>query len=468
VLEPRFFGFDHDPQAINATRVNAQRAGVAGFLTLRGQAIATLNAPPGAKPGLVIGNPPYGQRLGESETLKPLYGALGERLKSHFAGWRAAIITSDPELGFAMHLKAARRYQLMNGAIACQLLCFDELTAGERAPARALKPLSPGAEALANRLRKNLKQLKRWREREGVSCYRVYDADLPEYSAAIDLWHGVVEDGDAAASDWLTIQEYRAPATIPAEVAQLRLAEIVRVASDVLAVPRAQIALKQRAPQTRSERYARHDVRERFLIVDEGGLKFRVNLFDWLDTGLFLDHRPMRALIRSEAAGRRFLNLFAYTGSATVYAAAGGARATTSVDLSRTYLEWAERNLALNRLTGLAHRFELDDAMTWLAAERGSYDLIFCDPPTFSNSKSADDFDVQRDHPQLLALCMARLAPAGMLLFSSNLRRFKLAPQVSENWQVRDISRATLPPDFKRDARIHHAFVITHAQISAL
>lgn len=463
-LEAVFFGFDADPAAINMARINAQRAGVAGFVTLSARPVEGLAPPPHRAPGLVICNPPYGERIGEIQALKPVYAAFGAALKRGFAGWRAALITSSDELGFATGLKAARRYALMNGAIECRLLCFDDIRAEGSAPLRELKPLGEGAQALANRIARNVRHLKRWREREGVDCWRAYDADLPEYAAAIDVYLGVPEGApaDTAPATWLHVQEYRAPKEIPAETATRRLKELLRVASEAFGVPRERVALKQRRPQARDERYERFDARGEFLIVREGGLRFRVNLHDWLDTGLFLDHRPMRLRIGREAEGRHVLNLFAYTGAATVHAAVGGAASTTTVDLSPTYLEWASRNLALNGIVGARHRLLQADAMAWIESDRGRYDLIFVDPPTFSNSKRADDFDVQRDHARLLELAMARLAPGGLLLFSNNLRRFRLDATVIERFAVRDITRSTIPPDFARDARIHHAFEVRH------
>jgi len=465
-LKAVFFGFDAEPAAINMARINAQRAGVAGFVTLSVRPIEALAPPPHRAPGLVIANPPYGARLGEVAALRPVYAAFGAALKRGFAGWRAALITSSDELGFATGLKAARRYALMNGAIECRLLCFDDIRAEGSAPLREVKPLGEGAQALANRIARNVRHLKRWREREGVDCWRAYDADLPEYAAAIDVYRGVPEgaSADAAPMTWLHVQEYRAPKEIPAEIAARRLKELLRVAAEAFGVPRERIALKQRRPQTRDARYERFDARGEFIVVREGGLRFRVNLYDWLDTGLFLDHRPMRFKIGREAHGRRFLNLFGYTGAATVHAAAGGAASTTTVDLSQTYLEWASRNLALNGIVGGRHRLIQADAMAWLKSEREEYDLIFVDPPTFSNSKRADDFDVQRDHARLLELTMARLAPGGLLLFSNNLRRFRLDATVIERFAVRDITRSTIPRDFARDARIHHAFEVRHRE----
>jgi 23S rRNA (guanine2445-N2)-methyltransferase / 23S rRNA (guanine2069-N7)-methyltransferase len=202
------------------------------------------------------------------------------------------------------------------------------------------------------------------------------------------------------------------------------------------------------------------DERGEFLRVEEGRLTFRVNLFDYLDTGLFLDHRPLRARIGELAAGKRFLNLFCYTATASVHAAAGEARTTTSVDLSATYLEWASRNFTLNGFSGAAHQLVQADVLAWLEHERGTFDLIFVDPPTFSNSKRTDDFDVQRDHVRLLKLCVARLARDGLILFSNNARRFKLDRDALGGCDVRDITPSTLPFDYSRNPRIHSCYEI--------
>ena len=194
----------------------------------------------------------------------------------------------------------------------------------------------------------------------------------------------------------------------------------------------------------------------------ENGARLWVNLFDYLDTGLFLDHRPLRRRMAKEARGKRFLNLFCYTGVASVQAAVAGAASTTSVDLSATYLQWCADNLALNGLGGASHQLVQGDALAWLEAERGRYDVIFCDPPTFSNSARADDFDVQREHVRLLRAACARLAQGGALYFSNNFRRFRLdAEAVAQFADCEEISASTIPPDFERNGRIHRAWRLT-------
>ena len=460
-LGPVSFGYDADPHVLNEARRNAQAAGVAGFIQLARQDVAHLHRPAETTvPGLVICNPPYGERLGEAAGLAALYRTLGDRMQREFANWHAAVITSDDALGHALGLRAHKRYVLFNGAIECRLLIFD-LGQEERPRESAERPLSAGAEAVANRIAKNARHLRKRLAKEGIACYRIYDADLPEYAAAIDVYTAVAEESAARGPNgqtWLHVQEYAPPADIPQHVARDRLRDLVRAAGRALEVPRERIALKTRYRAKGGSKYGRLAERDEFLRVEEGGLAFRVNLFDYLDTGLFLDHRPLRLRIGAIARGQRFLNLFCYTATASVHAAAGGARSTTSVDLSATYLEWASRNFALNGFTGAPHLLVQADVLAWLEHDRGVYDLVFVDPPTFSNSKRTDDFDVQRDHVRLLKLCVARLAPGGLILFSNNARRFRLDRDALGGIDVRDITPETIPFDFTRNPRIHVAY----------
>jgi 23S rRNA (guanine2445-N2)-methyltransferase / 23S rRNA (guanine2069-N7)-methyltransferase len=326
----------------------------------------------------------------------------------------------------------------------------------------AAGPLSAGATMVANRLRKNLRHLGRWARRAGVTCYRVYDADLPEYAAAVDLYQEAPESLDGAGRLFVHLQEYQAPRSVPEEVAAGRLQELVDAVCHVFEQDAQRLAVKVRARAKGGSKYGRLGGGEPF-VVREGPVLLEVNLFEYLDTGLFLDHRPVRLRLGREAAGKRLLNLFCYTGAATAHAAAGGAAATVGVDLSATYLDWARRNLALNGLDDAAHQRVQADVMSWLATERGRFDVIFCDPPTFSNSKRAADFDVQREHVRLLELAMARLADDGLLLFSNNFRRFKLDDAaVAAFADCREISAATLDPDFARNPRIHRCWELRH------
>ncbi len=466
---PPLYGFDADARALGTARANARRAGLAGRITFERREVAALTKPavaeaaalPDGPAGLIVTNPPYGKRLGDMSDLTYLYETLGERLKGFFPGWRAAVFTGNPDLGPHLGLRAYRTNVLFNGPIECRLLLFrigpDFAARGDR-PQVGAEPGSaapgsagPGAVMFRNRLQKNVRHLSRWAAREGVHCYRVYDADLPEYAVAVDLYDG-----------WAHVQEYAPPATVDPVKARRRLREVMAVVPEVLGIPPMHAVLKVRRPQRGADQYQKLQDQGRFLEVEEGGLSFLVNLTDYLDTGLFLDHRLTRRLIRELAPGRRFLNLFAYTGTATVYAAAGGAASTTTVDLSTTYLDWARRNLDLNGFTGPEHGFVRADCLEWLEGGGNAYDLIFLDPPTFSNSKSMDGtLDVQRDHAGLIRAAMRRLAPAGVLIFSTNFRRFRLDQAVAEEFQVTDITRQTIPPDFARNPRIHSCFRIT-------
>ncbi|MHB1058916.1 MAG: bifunctional 23S rRNA (guanine(2069)-N(7))-methyltransferase RlmK/23S rRNA (guanine(2445)-N(2))-methyltransferase RlmL [Rhodanobacter sp.] len=452
-LRSVFFGSDADPRMVQTAKRNAQEAGVAGFFTLDRQDVAHAAPPSGVDYGLAITNPPYGERLGDRAEMPKLYRALGDTLRHRFGGWRAAVLAGDVELGRAMQLHADKRYALYNGALETVLLTFD-LKPREEKP-RELKPLSAGAQMLKNRMEKNVRHLRKRLVREGIHCWRAYDQDLPEYAAAIDVY------GDTSGDDHLHIQEYRAPADVPADVARLRLREIARVAGEALGVPRERIAIKTRERGKGGSKYGQLDQRNEFVEVQEDGLKLLVNLTDYLDTGLFLDHRLVRGKVRALADGKCFLNLFAYTATASVHAAAGGALETTSVDLSATYLEWASRNLALNGYSGASHRLMQFDAMEFLQRDRGHYGLIFVDPPTFSNSKRAEDFDVQRDHVKLLDACGERLTRDGVIVFSNNFRRFKLDhAELEQRFEIEDWSAPSIPFDFARRADIHGCWLL--------
>ncbi|MGJ8517770.1 bifunctional 23S rRNA (guanine(2069)-N(7))-methyltransferase RlmK/23S rRNA (guanine(2445)-N(2))-methyltransferase RlmL [Carnimonas bestiolae] len=460
-LTAAFVGQDADALALEAAGANARRAGVDQWLTLSRGDVARLKAPAHQSRGLIITNPPYGERIGDVPALIPLYQALGERMRSEFGGWRLALFTGNPELGHRTGLKAHKQYALRNGAIDCKLLLIDVYGRDERdargmnnegaaQEASAGVSHSEGAQMFANRLRKNKKRLGKWLKRSGTQCYRLYDADMPEYALAVDIY-----------GSWVHVQEYAPPRSIDARSAERRLHEALGVLPEVLEVASDRIFLKTRQRQTGKSQYQRHSSSQQRFQVEEEGAKLWVNLRDYLDTGLFLDHRPVRRKLKEMAQGKRFLNLFCYTGTATVQAALGGARESISVDMSNTYLEWAADNFALNRLHQGRHTVVREDCFEWLKRERSYFDLIFLDPPTFSNSsKMSSTLDIQRDHVRLVELCMARLAPAGTLVFSNNQRKFKLDPELAERFDVEDISRHTIDPDFERRPGIHHVFEI--------
>ena len=483
-------GYEADPRLIQPARNNIERAGLSHWIKIYQGEVATFEPRPDQnQKGLVICNPPYGERLGDEASLLYLYQNLGERLRQACLNWEAAVFTGAPDLGKRMGIRSHKQYSFWNGALPCKLLLIkvtpDQFVTGERrtpeqrqaereqaesvveAPVQQkfnkngnpIKPapvvieqprLSEGGQMFANRLQKNLKALGKWVKREGIDCYRVYDADMPEYSMAIDLYH-----------DWVHVQEYAAPKSVDPEKASARMFDALAAIPQALNIDKSRVIVKRRERQSGTKQYERQSAQGKFTEVMEGGVKLLVNLTDYLDTGLFLDHRPIRMRIQKEAAGKRFLNLFCYTATASVHAAKGGARSTTSVDLSKTYLDWARRNLSLNGFSD-KNRLEQGDVMAWLDACREEYDLIFIDPPTFSNSKRMEGiFDVQRDHVQLLDLAMARLAPGGVLYFSNNFRKFVLDEHLAARYAVEEITASTIDPDFARNSKIHRAWKIT-------
>ena len=488
-------GYEADPRLIQPGRNNVERAGLSEWIKIYQGEVATFEPRPDQnQKGLVICNPPYGERLGDEASLLYLYQNLGERLRQACLNWEAAVFTGAPDLGKRMGIRSHKQYAFWNGALPCKLLLIkvlpDQFVTGERrtpeqrqaereqaaydqtpdepqerkfnkngnpikptpAPAPVIEQprLSEGGQMFANRLLKNVKAMGKWVKREGIDCYRVYDADMPEYAMAIDLYH-----------DWVHVQEYAAPKSIDPEKASIRMFDALAAIPQALNIDKSRVVVKRRERQSGTKQYERQSAQGKFNEVNEGGIKLLVNLTDYLDTGLFLDHRPMRMRIQREAAGKRFLNLFCYTATASVHAAKGGARSTTSVDLSKTYLDWARRNLSLNGFSD-KNRLEQGDVMAWLESSRDEYDLIFIDPPTFSNSKRMEGvFDVQRDQVQLIDLAMARLASGGVLYFSNNFRKFQLEENLAERYMVEEITQQTIDPDFARNGKIHRAWKIT-------
>ena len=482
-------GSDRDATSIRTARSNAQRARVEEFVQFEVKALAEASpagvvevverkAPaavdtsatpaPATAAGLLCVNPPYGVRLEDHEAARALHRELGVVLRERFQGWQAAVLIGAPDLGMELGIRAYRTHALWNGAIECRLLRIKVEPGSERQPGTLSKGGAqfrdtPGARMFGNRLAKNLKRLQSWARKQAVTCYRLYDADMPEYAFAIDLYRTM----DPEAS-WLYVQEYAAPSEIELDAVRRRRGEAMSTLADVTGVAPDHIRVRLRRRTKRGEQYDKLDERANYHLVQESGLRFQVNFDDYLDTGLFLDHRLTRQRLRTAAGGKRFLNLFAYTGTATVYAVAGGASATTTVDLSNTYLDWAHRNLELNGLGGKQHGFVHADCREWLdrsAPEGGRYDLIFLDPPTFSNSKRMEGvLDIERDHATLIDACMRLLAPGGLLVFSTNAQRFRLDPQLAGRLAIEDVSAATLPRDFERNPRIHRCFEIRALQ----
>ncbi|WP_299659155.1 bifunctional 23S rRNA (guanine(2069)-N(7))-methyltransferase RlmK/23S rRNA (guanine(2445)-N(2))-methyltransferase RlmL [uncultured Psychromonas sp.] len=506
----RFYASDLSKDMISIARQNAQRAGVAELIEFSVQDAKKVLPPEELSTGLVISNPPYGERLGGFSDTISLYTELGHHFKEAFAGWNLSMFAMDTELLSCLGMRAARSYKFFNGPIECVLKNYrispkrvvegaaiveeaakpvkqpkqgkqtktaevvykestDDNPWGTITPTqefpmaeeseseivfKAVKQIKPAiyAEDFANRLLKNMKRLDKWAKREDIQCYRLYDADLPEYNVAIDRYN-----------EYLIIQEYRAPKEIDAQKVRRRFLDIVSTTRYLLDLTDDQLIIKVRERQKGRQQYEKLDSKKQRLVVQEGPAKLIVNLQDYLDTGLFLDHRPTRLRIGNMAKGKDFLNLFCYTATASVHAALGGAKSTTSVDMSNTYLNWGQENFTENGIQG-KHEFIQQDCIKWLQHAHEMYDLIFIDPPTFSNSKRMSDvFDVQDDHVALLTSASERVNPNGEIIFSNNKRGFKLDIEAIKalGFYVKDISKASIPEDFKGNDKIHQCWLLT-------
>ena len=450
-------GYDANPRVLEYTVKNIENAGLDEHIRLSHKPLDQFGKPTASR-GLLLSNPPYGERLGEMESLQPLYQKLGKVLQKNFHGWRAAIFTGNVDLARELDLAPSKQYSFYNGTIPCKLLLFDDMQSKREQIADRLKkpapsrPLSEGATMVLNRLKKNRKKLSTWLKRESINCYRLYDADIPEYAAAIDIY-----------DQSLYVQEYAPPNTISEKVASQRFDELKQAIKTFAMDYSGKVYFNQRRRQAGDNQYQRAQQSDyKTFTVEEGPATFEVNLSDYLDTGLFLDHRPVRAMIGNMVEGKRFLNLFCYTAAATVHAALGGAQQSLSIDMSNTYLDWAQRNFDLNDVDGQQHKLLRADCLKWLQTDDDKYDVIFLDPPTFSNSKKMDAvLDIQRDHGDLIRACMARLAPNGRLLFSNNFRKFKMDDLIQRQFDCKNITGETLDKDFQRNQRIHNVWMIT-------
>ncbi|MEI6897176.1 MAG: bifunctional 23S rRNA (guanine(2069)-N(7))-methyltransferase RlmK/23S rRNA (guanine(2445)-N(2))-methyltransferase RlmL [Psychromonas sp.] len=532
--EAKFYASDLSKEMIRIAKENAQRAGVAELIEFSVQDAKKVLPPVELETGMLISNPPYGERLGGFSDTITLYTELGAHFKDAFAGWNLAMFAMDTELLSCLGMRAAKSFKFFNGPIECVLKNYRisakrpaantiapvveksneqknvtsddiygditskyshkndhkhaEKVASEQSASidsvnpwtmgrgdeaetvekpfemaqeseseivfKEVKQIKPAiySEAFANRLTKNLKKLEKWAKRENVECYRMYDADLPEYNVAIDRY-----------GEYIIIQEYRAPKEIELAKVRRRFLDVVSTVRYMLNLSDDKLVIKVRERQKGRKQYEKLDAKKQSLIMHEGAAKLIVNLQDYLDTGLFLDHRPIRLKIGNMAKGKDFLNLFCYTATASVHAALGGAKSTTSIDMSNTYIAWAEENFAANGIKG-KHEFIQQDCIKWLQHAHEMYDLIFIDPPTFSNSKRMSDvFDVQDDHVSLLTAASARLNDGGEIIFSNNKRNFKLDLEAIKalGFYIKDISKASIPEDFKRNVKIHQCWILS-------
>ncbi|MDT8399606.1 MAG: bifunctional 23S rRNA (guanine(2069)-N(7))-methyltransferase RlmK/23S rRNA (guanine(2445)-N(2))-methyltransferase RlmL [Pseudomonadales bacterium] len=466
---PSITGYCEAPAAFSQARDSIKSAGLDKVINLHEKALASIPAPaPGTATGLLISCFPYVEEADEQTRLAASYREFGQKFKNDFPGWHAALLTGNPGLARHLNIQARKKYHLHQGPIPSQLLCFisspdyfyQREAEPEHKPESTVPDLSEGALMFSNRIHKNLKKFAKWRKKNAISCYRLYDADMPEYAVAVDIY-----------GDYAHVQEYAAPKKIDAEKARRRFQEIQAVLPLALGIPAQNIAWKERRPQKGKSQYEKLHKPEpgiwkqsstaALIPVNEGRARLLINLHDYLDVGLFLDHRPLRLKIAEMAPKKRFLNLFCYTATATVHAALGGASSSVSVDMSKTYLDWADQNFALNAINTRQHRLVRADCLQWLKSCDERFDLILLDPPSFSNSKKmADVLDVQQDHVSLIRQCMALLARHGSLFFSTNLRSFKLDAEALSTYSVKNISAETLDRDFEQNRKIHQCWLL--------
>lgn len=570
-------GFDINPRNVALAQENIRLAGLEDWVQVKQSDIANLSLAglslqqdePLSK-GLLLVNPPYGERMGEVEELAAVYRQLGDVLKRDCMHWQAGVFTGNMDLGWQTGLRSWRQHRLYNGSIECQLQRYRieaenivENNAERGKKIISYEGLNESAQMLANRLRKNRKRLRKWLDANENICYRLYDADLPEYAVAIDCYRAVeliendnaddaeVESESDYSSDksyaepaanayknayskfgshssdkhgsdkqapanakvnpyekfapykkgdaynktaayqnnssyqtgrpfrnasplaqrtlvedqgiYIHVQEYAPPATIDEGVARKRIKDAVAAVSCVLECPLDRIYVKRRERQRGSKQYQKLDDNAFDMVVDEAGHKLKVNLGRYLDTGIFLDHRTVRQRIAAEVSGKRFLNLYSYTASATVYAAKAGAIESVSVDMSNTYLNWSQHNFELNHIDSKIHQLVRADCSEWLANTTAMFDCILLDPPSFSNSKRMEaTLDISRDQQQLVDLSMQRLNKGGSLYFSNNKRGFKLAQEIIDSYAVIDITQDTIDPDFDRGRPAHKCWIIRH------
>ncbi len=465
---PKFYAFDADWEAVKATKQNIIAAGFERLLDHIQIEERTLSDWPDfqaeGKTAFVVTNPPYGERLGDKASNRALYLGLSALLQKHFPNQSAAVIAAQVEQADVLAFNEPQTLRLMNGKLPIYIRF------GTVKPSAVVKPFLAdwqpqqfepieGAEDFTNRLQKNMQALKKWAVKENVYCLRLYDADLPDFNVAVDLY-----------GDRLHVQEYAPPKKIDPEKAKKRFNLALQAIRAVTGLGRDAVFIKTRARQEGKNQYTKQSTASKRFIVQEGQAKILVNLTDYLDTGLFLDHRQIRLRIAKEAKGKHFLNLYSYTSTASLHAALGGAASTTSVDLSNTYLNWSKENFVLNGLTvdhaDEQHQFFASDCFEWLKEGHEQYDLIFIDPPTFSNSKKFyGTFDVQRDHVSLIKRAMNRLTTEGTLYFSNNYRGFEMDETLPALFDIQEISHETIGPDFKRNQKIHRAWKIQHPQI---
>lgn len=453
-------GYDIDNNVLDKAEKNIYQADVDDVITIKCQDIRDIENEFDSE-GLIVTNPPYGERLygDQIDELLDISNGFGDRLSQDFYGWKVAILTSFAEFIKEMQLRTTKRNKFYNGAIETILYQFDINADAkfkhESQLGKNIRIAGASAEKsdehidFSNKLKKNLKTLKPWLKQAGIECYRLYDADIPTFAVAVDIY-----------DEHVFLQEYRANADINQNIAKQRFYQAIYQIHHTLGVKYENIHTRVRQRQKGKEQYQKENDKNNFYVINEFDAKFYVNFEDYLDTGVFLDHRKIRQLVANSAKNKTLLNLFSYTCTASVHAALKGAK-TTSVDMSNTYLEWGKNNFKLNNIDSENHSFIHADCIGWLKSNTTKYDVIFLDPPTFSNSKRMDDIlDVQRDHELLINLAMDSLKKDGVLYFSNNYRRFKMSQEILDRYNCQNIDEKCLSRDFLSNKNIHNCWEI--------
>ncbi len=454
-LKSQFIGFEAEYRTYKAAKENIEKAGLSELIHIEHNAFQKIEdvskiVTDSEPDGLIISNPPYGERMGQVHELIPLYQDLGKWMKQ-VSGWKAAIITSEVDLAKNLSIHSDKRYRFQNGPLDCTLYCFNLSERQYIDPQRGHK-LPTEVMALKNRIEKNIRKISGWAQQLPTDAYRIYDHDIPEYAVAIDRY-----------GDYLHVQEYAAPTSIPDKIARRHIQQLLQILPHATGILSENIFIKTREKQKGNRQYQRQSKAHKRIRVMEQGLIFLVNLTDYIDTGLFTDHRKTRNRIRKLAEGKKFLNLFGYTGVASVYAADGGANSTLTVDMSNTYLRWAEENMRLNKFNVWNNKFEKANCMDWIKTTTEKFDLIFLDPPSFSNSKSMEgNLDIKRDHRFLIEKTMSLLSEGGQLIFSTNRRGFKLDESLFEKFKVYPQGQKSLSRDFSRQRAPHQCWDFRH------
>jgi len=481
---PEISGFDIDTKAVQAAEQNIKAAGFDGIVKVDQRDFFDSSKPIKNGPGLVAVNPPYGERLEDESTIGVFYSKLGRALRKKTPNWELALFTGNPSLFHRTGLSRQVLLECRNGDIDCKLfsaklppvskekertarsVVMDEQTNATNVWTQAEnrkhktgveKEAVKGVDQFRGRLKKNIRALSGWLKSTAISNYRIYDADLPDFAFALDVY--LSDDGVL-----VSLQEYRAPSHIDPVLAQRRIDAAVPVVCELLQCDVENLAVKRRERQRGESQYQRVEKTNKYHQVAEGDCRFLVNLHDYLDTGLFLDHRKVRQWIAAKAVGKQVLNLYCYTGTASVHAGLGGASKSVSVDLSPKYIEWAQKNFELNQIDPANHRLIRADCTEWVRAQKTEptrYDLIFLDPPTFSNSTAMQsDWDVQKNHESMIDDCMTILTESGTLIFSNNYRRFRLAANLGNKYRVEDRTKWSIQRDFARNPKVHQCWFI--------